>query len=643
MQLMMKAKMNPAMSASRNIFLWCMSSIYLFAFASLYVQIPGLYGVDGILPARLVLNRGHHTPLKKFQDLPTLLWFLQDYGIEASAGMELICILGIAASLVCLLSPRMRDSMTFALLWFLYLSVYQVGQTFLWFQWDSLLLETGFLTMLVAPLQLLKWKSREERQHDTITFWLIRWLLFRLMFASGVVKLTSGCPTWWGLTALNYHYESQCISTPLAWYAHQLPEWFQKLSVVGTYLIEIPVPFLFFSPIRNLKMFAFWLQVIFQIAIILTGNYNFFNLLTITLCISLLDDEDLGYSTQGKRLQGLQKLVVRLTSLLVYGLLIYWTVHYFNLSINWPQSRVDSQINFSVEEFQSFVHGSVVVGMWIGSISLACVILAAIWRSLVCVPGVFGKVWSVLQVIIFTLVAVYMFCISLPSLTQVDRDAYQNLAPIVHEWHGKSDFLQLSHSYGLFRRMTGVGGRPEVVIEGSNNLTAGWKPYEFKYKPGDISAVPAVVAPHQPRLDWQMWFAALGSARQNPWFISLIYRLLTNQEEVLDLIDHNPFPKSPPKFIRAKLYHYHFTSWSKNSKNWWRRKEVETYLSPVTKESQAITSFVQSSGLKYKSKKKTGGYLHWFLSTMRHYFGNLSGPVLIFSIFIPVLMISIFR
>ncbi|XP_071830749.1 lipase maturation factor 2-like [Apostichopus japonicus] len=99
-----------------------------------------------------------------------------------------------------------------------------------------------------------------------------------------------------------------------------------------------------------------------------------------------------------------------------------------------------------------------------------------------------------------------------------------------------------------------------------------------------------------------MWFAALGSARRNPWFIRLIYRILTNQEEVLDLIDHNPFPKSPPKFIRAKLYHYHFTSWSKNSKNWWRRKEVETYLSPVTKESQAITSFVQSSGLTYMSK-----------------------------------------
>ena len=174
------------------------------------------------------------------------------------------------------------------------------------------------------------------------------------MFASGVVKLTSMCPTWsvkllpavilalymynvqlplfvycdvlailpffscsscrWGLTALDWHYESQCIPTPLAWYAHHLPHWFQRLSVVGTYFIEIGVPFLFFVPIRSLRLFAFWNQVIpaitapfhspyysrslisllsqifFQLCIILTGNYNFFNLLAITLCVSLLDD-----------------------------------------------------------------------------------------------------------------------------------------------------------------------------------------------------------------------------------------------------------------------------------------------------------------------------------------------------------------
>lgn len=157
---------------------------------------------------------------------------------------------------------------------------------------DNLLLETGFLCILVAPLTLIR-GSRTVRDHDPVTFWLIRWLLFRLMFASGVVKLTSRCPTWWGLTgtsvgctkrcgcyrislenlsdglcflclcwtALTYHYETQCIPTPLAWFAHQLPVCWQKLSVVGTFIIEIPVPFLFFSPLRRLRLAAFYMQV----------------------------------------------------------------------------------------------------------------------------------------------------------------------------------------------------------------------------------------------------------------------------------------------------------------------------------------------------------------------------------------------
>lgn len=189
---------------------------------------------------------------------------------------------------------------------------------------DSLLLEAGFLAVLVAPLHLLKWRSTAWRAHDGITFWLVRWLLFRLMFASGVVKLTSRCPTWWGLTgegcrrlwgvtafgapfpgresrgispslrlgllcpvgsctalgsscqhlsplctpdsscpppALTYHYETQCIPTPGAWFAHQLPVWFQKFSVVATYVIEIAIPLLFFAPIRRLRLFAFYSQV----------------------------------------------------------------------------------------------------------------------------------------------------------------------------------------------------------------------------------------------------------------------------------------------------------------------------------------------------------------------------------------------
>ena len=167
---------------------------------------------------------------------------------------------------------------------------------FLYFQWDSLLLETGFLAILVAPLRgpskhkILQGRLAGALPHEDLPFWLVRWLLFRLMFASGVVKLTSRCPTWWGLTALTYHYETQCLPTPAAWFAHHLPVWLHKLSVVATFLIEIAVPPLFFAPIRRLRLTAFYAQALLQVLIIITGNYNFFNLLTLVLTTALLDD-----------------------------------------------------------------------------------------------------------------------------------------------------------------------------------------------------------------------------------------------------------------------------------------------------------------------------------------------------------------
>jgi uncharacterized membrane protein YphA (DoxX/SURF4 family) len=134
-------------------------------------------------------------------------------------------------------------------------------------------------------------KQRLSCPSAPIRFWSIRWLLFRLMFSSGVVKMTSGCNTWWDLTALDVHFQSQCIPTPLAWYAHHMPKWLLHASVLGAHFIECVVPLFFFLPIRPVRYIAFYLQVFLQVTIMATGNYNFFNLLTIVLCLSLVDDE----------------------------------------------------------------------------------------------------------------------------------------------------------------------------------------------------------------------------------------------------------------------------------------------------------------------------------------------------------------
>ncbi|NWR06426.1 LMF2 factor, partial [Paradoxornis webbianus] len=406
----------------------------------------------------------------------------------------------------------------------------QVGQVFLYFQWDSLLLEAGFVAVLVAPLRLLRrGPSPGWRPHDPVTFWAVRWLLFRLMFASGVVKLSSRCPTWWGLTALTYHYESQCIPTPGAWLAHQLPVWVQKLSVVATYVIEVAVPPLFFAPLRRLRLFAFYCQVLLQVLIILTGNYNFFNALTIVLAFSLLDQQHVGPCLgRPRRRHGPTDtpgwppragwVLGTLLELGTYGLLLYGTVRCFGLQLDWDRGRLESRVGAWGHRGHRGVRGDTA-----------------------------GAPPAAPQV----------------PFTYIEHEFNGKLWAGIHQMFGAVEKFQVVNSYGLFRRMTGVGGRPEVILEGSYDGHS-WTEIEFMYKPGNVSAAPAVVAPHQPRLDWQLWFAALGPHQSSPWFSALVLRLLQGQPDVIRLVQTDesryPFHGRPPTFLRAQLYKYWFTA-----------------------------------------------------------------------------------
>src|SRR4029453_7486589 len=137
--------------------------------------------------------------------------------------------------------------------------------------------------------------------------------------------------------------------------------------------------------------------------------------------------------------------------------------------------------------------------------------------------------------------------------------------------------FHIVNSYGLFAVMT--TSRPEIIVEGSNDGSA-WQEYEFKHKPGDLTRAPTWVAPHQPRLDWQMWFAALSDYRNNPWFVNFMVRLLQGSEPVLALMARNPFPDAPPRYIRALLYQYHFTDWKTRRETgaWWRRELLGVYF-----------------------------------------------------------------
>jgi hypothetical protein len=325
--------------------------------------------------------------------------------------------------------------------------------------------------------------------------WLLRWLLFRLMFASGVVKLATHDPTWRGLTALTFHYETQPLPTWVGWYAHQLPVWFQRFSCAVMFAIELGAPFLIFTP-RRLRFVGCGAIVVLMMLIAATGNYCFFNLLAVALCILLLDDA--------------------------------------TLQLFFPARCREIPIN---------THA---------------------WRW----PG-----W------ITAPLAVVVLAVTTMTLTGAFREQVAWPSPMVKLYSALSPTRSFN-GYGLFASMTTA--RPEIIIEGSDDGQT-WLPYEFKYKPGDPMRRPTFVAPHQPRLDWQMWFEALRVTRPraepSQWFLNFCVRLLQGQREVLALLKTNPFPSAPPRYIRAMVYDYHFTNFATRRETgaWWRRELLGQY------------------------------------------------------------------
>lgn len=295
-------KRESACAIQREVVLRIVALCYLSAFASHYVQIEGLWGRDGILPAEVGFRQTFlQTQEKSLIQTPTILLYSQEIAAsvrpllgsvgDVDTALHLLCLFGCLVALAAFVTERCYHSLTFLILWASYLSVFTVGQEFLSFQWDILLLEIGLIAVIYARIPLLQ-GPEDLSAANILGRELVRWLSFRLLFSSGVVKLQAGCPTWWHLSALYYHFETQCLPNPLSWYFHQLPAHFLHLGVAFTYFAMIYCSCLFYSPLRMLRLLAVLVNIAMQVLILVSGNYNFFNILTIGLVLSVCDDKD---------------------------------------------------------------------------------------------------------------------------------------------------------------------------------------------------------------------------------------------------------------------------------------------------------------------------------------------------------------
>lgn len=456
---------------TESLFLRSLGLIYLSSFASLWPQIVGLIGSHGISPAASYLDAITRNYGRSFYAIPSLFW------IHPSDGALItFCISGCVASL--LLAARIIPRLAALVCFILYLSIATVGQPFLNFQWDALLLESGFLALFAGAPWLV---------------WAYRFLLFRLMFESGFVKLSSHDPNWRNFHALRFHFMTQPLPNPVAYYVYRAPDWLLDFSTLATLVIELAAPFLLFGP-RRVRITGAIVLIFLQVLVLLTGNYAFFNYLTIALCLWAFDDADF--------------------------------------------SSLDRLLRWRIPRFT--MPG------------------AASWR----LAG------NVSIVMLIALAGVQLLQTISPAQARPLSEKVDFIVP-----------FEIINSYGLFAVMTTT--RPEIIIEGSNDNQT-WREYSFPFKPGNTHRGLPWVAPYQPRLDWQMWFAALGSYESNTWVAGLMYRLMTGEPSVTGLMDAPPFA-TPPRFMRALLYRYDFSTPAERAKTGavWNRQLSGIWFGPV--------------------------------------------------------------
>ena len=246
--------------------------VYLLAFlgaARQFVVLRGSRGLDPIrlLPPRLAWRRPSLFHLHYSDGFATALAWL-------GVGLAAVAALGLPGA-----APLWLTPLLWLLLWALYLSFVNVGGTFFAFGWEILLLEAGFLAVFLGPARVAA---------PPLVMLLFRWLLFRVEFGAGLIKLR-GDPCWRDLTCLEFHHQTQPLPNPLSWHAHHLPRWAHRAETAGNHLVQLLAPFLLFAP-QPVAGVAGALMLLTQAWLMVSGNYAWLNALTLTLALSAFGD-----------------------------------------------------------------------------------------------------------------------------------------------------------------------------------------------------------------------------------------------------------------------------------------------------------------------------------------------------------------
>lgn len=518
----------------RWIFLRALAAIYFSAFFSLLFQIEGLIGPRGILPAEryLIAVRGE-LGLLRFWYVPSLFW-LSSFRFSSWPHITMaVTWIGLVASVAafCNVWPRF----TFFTCFICFMSFVTAAEEFSSYQSDSMLLEAGFIALFFAPSGF--WPGWGiGRPTSRAALFLLQWEWFRIYFESGLVKLLSGDPEWRHFTAMDEYYQNGPLPTWIGWYVQHLPHWFQAGSVAATLAMELAVVWMLFLP-RRARFVCFCIVTPWEIGVILTANYTFLNYLVLTLGFLLLDDQSIRWLVPARLREWLPPLFVA----------------------QQQDGAAAPRLNPAEgRELKPSTRRRATGAFRVAGVSVAAVLLC--WIGYATTAEMVRLLW--------------------PS------------APLPAAPIAALEPLRIANQYGLFAVMT--RGRYEIEFQGSND-GQNWTPYLFRYKPQALNQAPGIYAPYQPRFEWNLWFASLGDWRQNNFVPLAEERLLENDSDVLSLFRGNPFAPSPPRYVKAVLWQYWFTSMEEKRRtgNWWRRELIGLYAPVLTREADGKFGVVE--------------------------------------------------
>jgi lipase maturation factor 1 len=524
----------------RWIFLRALALIYFSAFYSLLFQIKGLIGPEGILPAQQFLGAvAQQMGATRYWYAPSLYWIS-----SSSAALTTVTWIGLAASVIAFFNlwPRLCFFVCFVC----FLSFITASNVFSSYQSDGMLLEAGFIALFFAPRGLMPGWGAHDPPSRASQF-LLQWEWFRIYFESGLVKLLSGDVEWRNFTAMDEYYQNGPLPTWVGWYAEHLPHWFHAATVGGTLALELVLVFMMFLP-RKVRLICFFIVTPWEIGVILTANYTFLNYLVLSLGILLLDDRFLLRSVPAR-----------------------WRPE--EEPVTTPEMDAEGETEeeqplsiLAVSEAETERAGEIAETTARGSGRSH-----RDWRE----RASFG--WRVAQLWFAALMLTWIFYDTTAEMIGLPLGKIPvPVTPLV-----LLEPFRIANQYGLFAVMT--RGRYEIEFQGSDD-GKNWTVYQFRNKPQAIDEAPRIYAPYQPRFDWNLWFASLGGWRQNEMVPLTEERLLLGSPDVLALFRNNPFPQIPPRYVRAVLWQYWFTSRDEKRKtgNWWRRQYLGLYAPELT-------------------------------------------------------------